>query len=209
MLQRQHFAVNRVHAVERFLHENALLGLDGGLRRRRQFAKQLRCQRYGIGHRQSAAMQRDFAIGVAQLCAEMTAMELRQLQPGDVPHPQKQRHLRGLRVFRQFAADVQKCFLNHVGVVHPSLQAAAQAQMDHAFETVPIAREQLAQRLLLAARGALQQFRGFTGIVAHDGAHIRLSANARRSSPSTALFFPFVQSSRRRAAGKEKRARHR
>src|SRR6516162_9083083 len=35
VLERQHFAVEGVHAVERFLNVNALLGLDGGLRGRR------------------------------------------------------------------------------------------------------------------------------------------------------------------------------
>jgi hypothetical protein len=77
VLQGQHFAIHRIHTVERFLNVNALLGLDGGLRGGRQFAEQLRRQRGGVGLGESPPMQRHFAVGVAQLRTEMTTMDLR------------------------------------------------------------------------------------------------------------------------------------
>ena len=80
VLQGQHLAVDRVHAVERLLHQQAGLGLDGGLRRRGQRAQQLGRQRDRVGHRQAAAVQRDLAVGVAELGAEVAAVDLGQLQ---------------------------------------------------------------------------------------------------------------------------------
>ena len=80
MLQGQDLAVDRVHAVERLLHEQAGLGLDRGLRRRGQRAQELGRQRDRVGQRQPAAVQGDLAVGVAELGAEVAAVDLGQLQ---------------------------------------------------------------------------------------------------------------------------------
>jgi hypothetical protein len=120
VLQGQHFAVKRVHAVERFLHVDALFGLDAGLRRRGQFAQELRRQGCRVSFGQSAAVQRNLTVGNSQLRAKMATMHLRQLQSGHVSQPQKQGQLWRPRVFRQFLADLQKGFLHHIRIVHPS-----------------------------------------------------------------------------------------
>ena len=67
--------------------------------------------------------------------------------------------------------DFQIRLLEHIRVVDPSLQPAAQAQVDHPLEPVAIAREQLAQRFRIAGGSPAQQIGNLAGIFGHDSTH--------------------------------------
>jgi hypothetical protein len=82
-------------------------------------------QRHRIRLGQSAAMQCHLAVGIAELRAQMPAVNLGQLQPGHMPQPQKERQPRIGGILVQTAGDVQERFLKHVRIVDPPLQVTA------------------------------------------------------------------------------------
>jgi hypothetical protein len=65
-------------------------------------------------------MQRFFAVRVTKLGAQVTAVDLGQLERCQVSHPKKERQPGLLNVFGQFARDIHERFLNHVRIVDPS-----------------------------------------------------------------------------------------
>ena len=151
VLQGQDLAVDRVHAVERLLDEQAGLGLDGRLRRRGQRAQQLGRQRDRVGQGQAAAVQGDLAVGVAELRAQVAAVDLGQLERRQVPQPEEQRQLRLLGVLGQLAGGLDEGLLEHVRVIDPARQPAAEPEVDHPLEAVAVRLEEGAQRLVIAS----------------------------------------------------------
>ena len=138
MLQGQDFAVDRIHAVERLLHEQASLGLDDGLRRRGERAQELGRQGDGVGQRQHAAVQGDLAVGVAELGPQVAPVDLRQLQGGQLPQPEEERQDRFPDVLLQPAGGVEVRLLDDVRVVDPARQPAAEPQVHHPLEPVAV-----------------------------------------------------------------------
>ena len=98
-------------------------------------------QRDRVGQRQAAAVQRDLAVGVAELGAQVAAVDLGQLEAGHVPHPEEERQRRLLSVVVEPPGDLEERLLEHVRVVDPARQAAAEPQVHHPLEPVAVGRE--------------------------------------------------------------------
>jgi hypothetical protein len=88
-----------------------------------------------------------------------------------MPQLEIKRQPRLLHVLRQPAANIQIGFLEHIGVVDPSRQAASKAQMHHALEPIAVAGQELPKRLFISASLALENVCDSTGIIAHDRTH--------------------------------------
>jgi hypothetical protein len=76
---------------------------------------------------------------------------------------------------------------SNLGIDAP-LEPAAQAQVDHAFQPIPVAREEIVDRLLFALGGAMKQRGIFARVTGHDKAHTILNAIPVRSTSSGGLF---------------------
>ena len=70
-----------------------------------------------------------------------------------MPQPEEERQLRLAGVLGELAGDLDEGLLEHVRVVDPARQPAAEPQVDHPLEPVAVRREQGAQRLLVAGGG--------------------------------------------------------
>jgi hypothetical protein len=139
--QRQHFAVHRVHAIERFLNAQLQLSLDGGLTRAGELAEQLCGQRCGARLGQGAAVERNLPAGVAGLDAQVLPMHQRQLLPRREPKPEEKGHFRILQVRCQLLAGFQIGFLDDIRGIDASPHARIQPQLDHTFQPAAIARK--------------------------------------------------------------------
>ena len=110
-------------------------------------------------------MQRDLAVGVTKLGTQVTAVDLSQFEGGQVSHPQKGRQLGLLAVLGQLARDLHERFLKNIRIVDPARQPAAEPQVYHAFESVVIASELLAERRFIARGGAPQNLGNLSQLV--------------------------------------------
>ncbi len=98
-------------------------------------------------------------------------VQLQQPFANDQPQPQKQRIGGITQILVQPANGFDIGFLDHVGSVDASPQAAAQAQLDHAPQPSPVPGENLIYRRLVAAASALQKTGGVSGVIVHKRPH--------------------------------------
>ncbi len=103
-------------------------------------------------------MESDLAIGVAELRAQVPAVNFGQLEGRQMPHPQEQRQLWVLGILRKLAGDLDEGLLKHVGIVDPAGQAPAEPQVDHPLQPVAMGREQRAQGFIVAGGGPPEHF---------------------------------------------------
>jgi hypothetical protein len=113
-------------------------------------------------------VQSDLAIGGSASGTEVAAVDLDQLQRGHVAEPEEERPRRVPGVLPEPPGDLEVRLLEHVRVVDATGQPSAEPQADHPLETVAVALEQGAQRLLLAGRGAAGQI-GVLGPISESG----------------------------------------
>jgi hypothetical protein len=81
------------------------------------------------------------AVGVADPAAQVSAMDLDQLERRQVPHPQKRRQLRLARVLGELACDLQVRLLEHVGIIDAARQSTTEPQLDHPLQPIPVSGE--------------------------------------------------------------------
>ena len=170
MLQGQHLAVDRVHAVERLLDEQAGLGLDRGLRRRGERAQELGRQRDRVGQRQAAAVQGDLAVGVAELGAEVAAVDLGQLQRGQVPQPEEERQ----HGSRAYSSSLRATSRNASWSTSESSTRPASRRLSRRW-TIRLSRSRCRENssrsgLLVAGGGTAEQLGDLVGLARHGSA---------------------------------------
>jgi hypothetical protein len=155
--QGQHFAVHRLHAVDRFLQAELHLRANGGFQGRGSLAQELCGQacRTRFGH--GALVNRQLTGGIAGLRAQMMPPQFQQFLTGQDTQPEKERHSRVAQVLRQAFGGFQVRFLNHVARIDAALQARIETQADHAAQPVAVRFQHLTQRLHIALSGAAQQ----------------------------------------------------
>ena len=168
MPQGQDLPVERVHAVERLLHPDLQLGPGGRTAGRGEPPQELGGQGGRRRLRQGAAVERDLPVGVPGLGAEVPAVDGDELLPGDVPQPEEERELGVAGVVGEVLADLQEGVLEHVGRVHPALEAAVEPKPDHGPQPVPVAGEQVVGRLLVAGGRPPQQVRDGAVVASHQ-----------------------------------------
>ena len=158
MPQGQDLAVDRVHAVERLLDDQLVLGPDRGLAGAGHLAQELGGQRdrvaCGNGPRWSETSWPASRIWAPRWwrCTSVSRW------PVDQPEPEVERHGRGVAgVLGNPLADVEIGLLEHVGRIDPAGEPAVEPQADHPPQPVAIAVEERGQRRLVAGHGALDK----------------------------------------------------
>ena len=178
--QGDHLAVKGVQRVQGLLDPEHLLGPDRRVGGRREPAQQHRGQGGGAGLGQAVAVERDLLAGVAHLRAQVAPVADRQPLAHDQPQPEERRQLRALEVAVQAGGGVEERVLEHVGGVDPALEPRIHAQLDHPVQPIPVALEQVRQRLAVAAAKPLDEMEGIARIVRHESPSYPLTCAAAR-----------------------------
>ena len=98
----------------------------------------------------------------------------------DQPQPEEGRQLRAPEVAVQAGRGVEERVLEHVGGVEPALEPRVHAQLDHPAQAIPVALEQVRQRLAVAAAEPLDELLGVARIIRHDSPHNLLHVRTGR-----------------------------
>ena len=140
--QAEHLAIDRGEVVERILDPDLELGPRRRLARRREPAEQLGRQRDGAGVRHDEAAQPDLPARVTHPGAQVPPVHRLEPHARDVAEPQEHRDLRVAEESRQRPGELDVRLLQDVRRVHPAMESAVQADLDHPAEAIPMVHEQ-------------------------------------------------------------------
>jgi hypothetical protein len=115
-------------------------------------------------------MQRDLAVGVARLGAQLQAMQSLEPLHGQEPEPDEGRNRRVGRLFGEPARGVDERLLNDIRGIDATLQSSVEPELDHPAEPLAVLAEDLSQSVLSACAHALRQEIITVGFTRHTSA---------------------------------------
>ena len=192
MAEDQDLAIDRVHGVERLLHDQTVLGTDGRAAGAGQLAEELRRQRgrRRVGH--PAAMQRHLHCHVAHLGAQVSPVELGQLLPGQQPEPEEERQrARPVPdVVGKPRLDLDVRILEDVRRVDPADQAAVEPNWTMRRSRSRWRAKSSASACLVAVAGAAEKVVARLRIAWRFCPHDSLICADGFRPPKSSVFFP-------------------
>ena len=111
-------------------------------------------------------MERDLLADIAHLGPEVAAVGDSQPLGHDQTQPEEWRQLRAPEVAVQAGGGVEEPVLEHVGSVKPALDPSVHAELDHSVEAIPVALEQVRERLAIAGAASRRVARCRSGRMA-------------------------------------------